>query len=171
MHRAAPNIYTSELFDLSAGLQRDLCALAGTTGACAMYIGNGHAAWEAALANVAAPGMPFWFWRPGVSGTDGPPWPKLWGCGCDDRCGFSAPPDLMQGEAALRDDPALKAVMLCHVDTASGLRADIAPIRGVIDRLGHRALLMVDCIASLGCDAYEMDRMGADVTVAACQKG
>ena len=30
---------------------------------------------------------------------------------------------------------------------------------------------MVDCIASLGCMPYEMDRWGVDVTVAASQKG
>jgi alanine-glyoxylate transaminase/serine-glyoxylate transaminase/serine-pyruvate transaminase len=30
---------------------------------------------------------------------------------------------------------------------------------------------MVDCIASLGCERYEMDDWGVDLTVAACQKG
>jgi alanine-glyoxylate transaminase/serine-glyoxylate transaminase/serine-pyruvate transaminase len=35
----------------------------------------------------------------------------------------------------------------------------------------HPALLMVDCIASLGCDKFLMDEWGVDVTVAASQKG
>jgi alanine-glyoxylate transaminase / serine-glyoxylate transaminase / serine-pyruvate transaminase len=85
--------------------------------------------------------------------------------------GFQAPVDLGRVRNALRADPGIKAVLLCHVDTASGLRTDPAPIRAVIDDLGHRALFAVDCIASLGCDAYQMDDMGADITVAACQKG
>ena len=40
-----------------------------------------------------------------------------------------------------------------------------------MDAAGHDALLAVDCIASLGCDEYRMDDWGADVTVAASQKG
>jgi alanine-glyoxylate transaminase/serine-glyoxylate transaminase/serine-pyruvate transaminase len=40
-----------------------------------------------------------------------------------------------------------------------------------MDESGHPALLMVDCIASLGCDVFEMDAWGVDVMVAACQKG
>ena len=30
---------------------------------------------------------------------------------------------------------------------------------------------MVDCIASLGCERYEMDAWGVDVTVAARRRG
>ena len=52
MHRPAPNIYTGELIDLTYSLVPDLKAVAKTQGHVAMYIGNGHAAWEASLANV-----------------------------------------------------------------------------------------------------------------------
>jgi alanine-glyoxylate transaminase/serine-glyoxylate transaminase/serine-pyruvate transaminase len=48
---------------------------------------------------------------------------------------------------------------------------DIAAIRRAIDAADHPALLMVDCIASLGCERYEMDAWGVDVTIGACQKG
>ena len=44
-------------------------------------------------------------------------------------------------------------------------------IRAAIDAAGHPALFMVDCIASLGCDRFEMDAWGVDVMVAASQKG
>ncbi|MEL7210309.1 MAG: aminotransferase class V-fold PLP-dependent enzyme [Actinomycetota bacterium] len=44
-------------------------------------------------------------------------------------------------------------------------------MRAAIDDAGHPALFMVDCIASLGCDRFEMDEWGVDVTVAASQKG
>ena len=56
MHRASPNIYEGELLDLIRGVIPDLKAVARTAGNVAMYIGNGHAAWEAAIANVLAPG-------------------------------------------------------------------------------------------------------------------
>jgi alanine-glyoxylate transaminase/serine-glyoxylate transaminase/serine-pyruvate transaminase len=74
---------------------------------------------------------------------------------------------------ALRADRAgaIRAVMVCHVDTSSTIRTDVAALRAAIDAAGHPALLVVDCIASLGCDAYRMDAWGADVTIAASQKG
>ena len=56
-------------------------------------------------------------------------------------------------------------------DTATGVRNDIPAIRRALDAAGHPALLMVDAIASLGCDRYEMDEWGVDVTVSASQKG
>ena len=56
MHRPAPNIYAGELIDMTASLIPDLRRVARTDGHVAIYIGNGHAAWEAALANTLAPG-------------------------------------------------------------------------------------------------------------------
>ena len=65
----------------------------------------------------------------------------------------------------------IKAVLGVHVDTSSSIRNDIAALRAVMDAAQHPALLMTDCIASLGCDRFEMDAWGVDVMVSACQKG
>ena len=51
------------------------------------------------------------------------------------------------------------------------MRNDIAALRAAIDQTGHPAILMVDCMASLGCDRFEMDAWGVDVMLAGCQKG
>ena len=56
MHRASPNIYEGELHDLTRSLIPDLKAVAKTDHNVAIYIGNGHAAWEAALSNVLSRG-------------------------------------------------------------------------------------------------------------------
>ena len=56
MHRASPNIYEGELHDLTDSLIPDLKAVAMTDQNVAIYIGNGHAAWEAALANTLTAG-------------------------------------------------------------------------------------------------------------------
>ena len=56
MHRTAPNIYEGELLDLTADVLRDLKKVARTNGDVAIYIGNGHAVWEASLANVVEEG-------------------------------------------------------------------------------------------------------------------
>ncbi|MFT5742832.1 MAG: aspartate aminotransferase-like enzyme [Paracoccaceae bacterium] len=56
MHRAAPNIYTGELIDMTYSLLPDLRAVARTDHHVAIYIANGHGAWEAALSNVVSAG-------------------------------------------------------------------------------------------------------------------
>ena len=76
-------------------------------------------------------------------------------------------------EARLREDTnhEIQAILTVHVDTASSVRNDIAALRRAIDAAGHPALFMVDCIASLGCERFEMDEWGVDITIAGCQKG
>ena len=60
---------------------------------------------------------------------------------------------------------------MVQTDTASSARNDVAAVRRALDAADHPALLMVDCIASMGCEPYEMDAWGVDVTLAASQKG
>lgn len=174
MHRTAPNIYEGELVDMMGGLVADLKRVARTTHNVAIYISNGHGAWEAALSNVIAPGdtvlVP-------ATGRFGHGWADMAvGLGAKPQVidfGRQTPFDLNQIEHALRADRAhaIKAVLATHVDTSSGVRNDIAGLRAVLDGLDHPALLMVDCIASLACDVCEMDAWGVDVMVAASQKG
>ena len=75
--------------------------------------------------------------------------------------------------AVLRADTGheIKAVLAVHVDTSSSVRNNVPALRALLDEVGHPALLMADCIASLGCDRFEMDAWGVDIMVAGCQKG
>ncbi|MBO6897660.1 MAG: alanine--glyoxylate aminotransferase family protein [Shimia sp.] len=174
MHRAAPNIYEGELIDLTYGLLPDLKKVAGTAHDVAIYIGNGHSVWEAALANVIEPGdrvlVP-------VTGAFGHGWGEM-AAGLGATCevidfGLRSPMDPAKIAKALADDTdhTIKAVLAVHVDTSTSTRNDIAALRAAMDATGHPALLMVDCIASLGCDRFEMDAWGVDVMIAASQKG
>ncbi|MEM6311483.1 MAG: aminotransferase class V-fold PLP-dependent enzyme [Pseudomonadota bacterium] len=174
MHRPAPNIYAGALVDMTASLVPDLKWVARTDGFVAMYIGNGHAAWEAALSNVVAAGetvlVP-------CTGRFGHGWADMaTGLGLRPEIldfGKQSPVDLAAVEEALRKDTAheIKAVLAVHVDTSTSILNDIKGIRDVLDKTAHPALLMVDCIASLACDAFEMDAWGVDVMVTGCQKG
>jgi alanine-glyoxylate transaminase / serine-glyoxylate transaminase / serine-pyruvate transaminase len=65
----------------------------------------------------------------------------------------------------------IKAVLCVHTDTSSSVRNDIAALRQAINQTNHPALFAVDCIASFGCDPFDMDALGVDVMVSACQKG
>ena len=174
MHRASPNIYEGPLIDMVPGLIADLKALAGSTGQAAIYIGNGHAAWEAALANVVAPGDAVLVAANGLFGLGWAGVAQSLGAVPDVMdFGKQTPldPDQVAERLARDTEHRIRAVLAVHVDTSTGLCADIFALRRAMDRVGHPALLMVDCIASLGCDRFEMDASGADVMVAASQKG
>lgn len=174
MHRPAPNIYAGEIVEMTHSLIPDLKAVARTKGKVAIYIGNGHAAWEAALANTIAPGekvlVP-------ATGRFGHGWADIAeGLGAEAQIldfGKASTWDLDQVADVLKADTAhdIKAVLAVHVDTSSSVKNDMSAMRRLLDDLGHPALLMADCIASLGCDRFEMDEWGVDVTVTGCQKG
>ncbi|MCC6006690.1 MAG: aminotransferase class V-fold PLP-dependent enzyme [Rhodobacteraceae bacterium] len=175
MMRPAPNIYTGEIHDLTLSLLPDLRALARAPEAdVALYICNGHGAWEAAAANVFSRGDKALALATGRFGAG---WgAAVAGMGVEVETldfGRSSPVDPARLEAALRADPghSIRAVLATHVDTASSVRNDIAALRACLDAVGHPALLMVDCIASLGTDPFEMEAWGVDVMVAARQKG
>jgi alanine-glyoxylate transaminase/serine-glyoxylate transaminase/serine-pyruvate transaminase len=174
MHRAAPNIYEGELHALVASLWPDLRSLAGTTQNVAGYIGNGHAVWEAANCNLFSRADKALVLATGVFGLGWAGSARALGVDVEVMdFGKSSPVDMNRVEARLRADSAgaIKAVLTTQVDTATSVRTDVQALRGAMDGAGHGALLAVDCIASLGCDAYHMDGWGVDVTVAASQKG
>ncbi|MBS1300790.1 aminotransferase class V-fold PLP-dependent enzyme [Loktanella sp. SALINAS62] len=174
MHRASPNIYEGELHDVTASIVPDLKAVARTAGHVAIYIGNGHAAWEAALANVCAPDDLVLVCATGRFGHGWGEMARALGLAVEVMdFGQTDPIDADKLEQRLRDDTdgRIKAVLVCHVDTSTGVKSDVPKLRTALDSAGHDALLMVDCIASLGCDDFAMDEWGVDVMVAACQKG
>ncbi len=174
MHRAAPNIYTGELIDITASLVPDLKAVAQTSGNVAMYVGNGHAAWEAALANTLNRGDKVLVPATGRFAHGWAEMAQQMGIEVEIlEFGMRAPVDPAQLEQALKADKdhKIKAVLSVFVDTSTSAKSDTAAIRAAMDAAQHPALLMSDCIACLACDAFEMDAWGVDVMVTGSQKG
>ncbi len=174
MHRPAPNIYGGELYGLVDSLWPDLRAIARTRHHVAIYIGNGHAAWEAANTNLFSRGDRALVLMTGQFGIGWANSVKRLGVDVQEiDFGKQSPADPMRLTMALAADTEhrIKAVLVTHVDTGSSVRNDIAAMRAAVDAAGHPALLAVDAIASLGCDRFEMDDWGVDVMIAASQKG
>ena len=170
-HRASPDIYGADLAQVNLHLMAQLKRLAGTRAHLAPYMGNGHAGWEAASANIFAPGDVALVV---TSGHFGRSWAEMTeGLGVAvERLDFGTlPPDPARLAERLSRDPEgrIRAVMVCQTDTASATMADIPAIRAAME--GHPALLVVDAIASLGCAPMRMDDWGVDVLIAASQKG
>jgi alanine-glyoxylate transaminase/serine-glyoxylate transaminase/serine-pyruvate transaminase len=172
MHRSSPNIYEGELVELTDNIVPKLRQVAKTDGNVAMYISNGHGAWEAALSNTTNRGDKIMV---AATGRFGHGWSEI-----AQKNGLittvidfgtSSTIDLNLLETALKKDKTYKAILVTHVDTSTSVKNEIAPIRALLNEINHDALLLVDCIASLACDEFHMDDWGADVMVAACQKG
>lgn len=174
MHRAAPNIYEGKIVEDTARIVANLRRVALSSSHVAMYIGNGHAAWEAANTNLFSKGDKVLVLATGRFGMN---WARaLQQLGVDVEIldfGLRIAADPTAVEARLRGDKSheIKAVLVCQTDTASAIRSDIAALRGAIDTVGHPALFAVDCMASLGCDEFRFDDWGVDVMVAGSQKG
>ncbi len=174
MHQAGPNIYDPKQYELMKGIQSDLKTVAGTKHQLAMYIANGHGAWEAALANLFSSGDKVLVLATGRFAHGWAAMARSLGVETEIiDFGLRSPIDQQSVYEALSADKSheYKAVLACHVDTATSVLNDVQALRNTLDETGHPALLMIDCIASFGCDRFEMDNQRVDVMVAACQKG
>lgn len=173
MQRPSPNIYDGEMIDIANSLYADLQRVACTQADAVIYIGNGHAAWEAALTNTLSRGDKVLALACGRFTVGWADMARALGLEVEILdFGGSQPIDTHQVLSRLeQDDGSIKAVITTQTDTSTSVRADISQLRQTLDTCSHPALLMIDCIASLGCEPYLPDQWGVDVTVAACQKG
>ena len=174
MHTAMPNIYKGALVDVSMSVFEDLPAIVRTSGHAFMAISNGHGAWEMALTNTLSRGDCVLVLESGRFAVGWGAQAEMLGAKVEIlKAAERSPVDPHAVEERLRADTQhkIKAILVVQVDTASGVWNDIAAIGQAIDAAGHPALLMVDCIASLGCTRYHMDDWGVDVTVGGSQKG
>jgi alanine-glyoxylate transaminase/serine-glyoxylate transaminase/serine-pyruvate transaminase len=80
-------------------------------------------------------------------------------------------PSVVEAKLAEDRDRSMRAVLVVHSETSTGVASDVEGIRKAIDAAGHPALLMVDTISSLGSMAYRHEEWGVDVTVCGSQKG
>ena len=149
-------------------------AIFKTKGPVVIYPSSGTGAWEATIVNTLSPGDRVLMFETGHFATL---WRQMAG-----RFGIAVdfvPGDWRRGvdpvevEARLAEDRAraIKAVMVVHNETSTGVTSRIPEIRRAIDAAGHPALLLVDTISSLGSVDVRHDEWGVDVTVSGSQKG
>jgi alanine-glyoxylate transaminase / serine-glyoxylate transaminase / serine-pyruvate transaminase len=149
-------------------------AIFKTEGPVVMYPASGTGAWEAALVNTLSPGDRVVLFETGHFSS-------LWR-GVAEKFGIQVdyiPGNWRRGanaaelEARLAADRAhvIKAVMVVHNETSTGVTSRIPEIRRALDSAHHPALLLVDTISSLASIDYRHDEWGVDVTIAGSQKG
>ena len=139
-----------------------------------LFPATGTAGWEAAIQNTLSPGDTILAARHGM-------FSQRWIDLCrrhgltviqiDAPWGEGTPVDAF--EAALAEDKAgkIKAVLVTHNETATGVTSDVAAVRRAMDRAGHGALLFVDGVSSIASIDFRMDDWGVDIAVTGSQKG
>jgi alanine-glyoxylate transaminase/serine-glyoxylate transaminase/serine-pyruvate transaminase len=178
--RRAMNVQTSDhrapdFVELLLPMLEDLNQVFKTgTGQVITFPSSGTGGWEAAVTNTLSPGDKVLVARYGMFSHR---WIDLcqrhnlevevieceWGTG--------APADRYGARLAADKDHAIKAVLVTHNETATGVRSDIGAVRRAMDAAGHPALLYVDCVSSLASMDFRMDEWGVDLAVSGSQKG
>ena len=145
-----------------------------TKGPVIIYPSSGTGAWEAAIVNTLSPGdkvlmvetghfATLWRQMAGRLGIEVDFVPGDWRHGAD--------PAVIEAKLAEDKGHTIKAVMVVHNETSTGVTSRIAEVRKAIDAVSHPALLMVDTISSLGSADFRHDEWEVDVTVSCSQKG
>jgi alanine-glyoxylate transaminase/serine-glyoxylate transaminase/serine-pyruvate transaminase len=139
-----------------------------------MYICNGHGLWEASLTNLLSRGDTVLVCVTGAFGDGWADVAEALGATVH-RLDFGKTsvidPAVVEQALIADTQHKIKAILVTHVDTATSLRNDLVAVRHAIDAAKHPALYAVDCVASMGCERFEMDAWGVDVAISASQKG
>ena len=143
-------------------------------GQIVIYPGSGAGAWEACLVNTLSPGDRVLACVNGHFSTGFAKTAAAYGIEVDRLdlpYGAGVPAD--QVEERLRDDRAhqLRAVLVVHNETSTGVTSNVAAIRQALDRVRHPALYLVDVVSSLASIDFRVDEWGVDVALTGPQKG
>jgi aspartate aminotransferase-like enzyme len=160
--------------EFAAMLERILTGMKpyfGTTSDVAMITTAGSGGLEAAIVNTLSPGDRVL----GVSiGSFGDRFAKIAGIygadvtKLDAEWGYAADADEVRER--LRATPGVRAVLLTHNETSTGVMNPIAELAAAIRAEAPEALILVDSVSGLGAVPFEMDAWGVDVVVTGSQK-
>ncbi len=139
-----------------------------------IFPSSGTGAWEATLLNTLCPGDE-------VLAASFGAFSGLWIDMCqrlglkvaavEEKWGRGVPLERYRSLLEADHDHAIRAVLVCHNETATGVTSDVAAVRAVLDELSHPALLFVDGVSSIASIDFRMDEWGVDCAVTGSQKG
>ena len=163
-----------EFAELSLEVLAGLKRIFQTSGPVVIYPSSGTGAWEAALVNTLSAGDKVLMFETGHFATLWRNIAAAFGLEVDfvsTNWRHGEKPEIVEEKLAEDKNHQIKAVMVVHNETSTGVASRIPLIREAIDRAGHPALLMVDTISSLASIDYRHEEWGVDVTVGCSQKG
>jgi len=135
-----------------------------------LLTGSGTGGLEAAIVNTLSPGDKVLSVSIGVFGERFAAIAKQFGAEVIPlRFEWGKPADADAVRQALQAEPAIKAVLVTHNETSTGVTNDLASISSVVKEFDK--LLLVDAISSLGSINLPVDDWHCDVTITGSQKG
>ncbi|PTX54160.1 serine-glyoxylate aminotransferase [Litoreibacter ponti] len=148
--------------------------LGTTDGEVILFPATGTGGWEAAVSNTLSPGDTVLAARFGMFSHRWIDLCQRHGLNVqiiETPWGEGAP--IAAIEEALTNDKEhrIKAVLATHNETATGVKSDIAAVRGAMDAAGHPAMFFVDGVSSIASMPFHMDDWGVDVAITGSQKG
>ncbi len=175
MHLQTRDHRAPDFVETFAPVLHDCKRVFGTdNGKVIIFPSTGTGGWEAAICNTLSPGDKVLIARYGMFSHR---WIDL----CERHkldvqiieCAWGNGAPAEKFADALRADQynEIKAVLVTHNETATGVRSDIGAIRNAMDSANHSALLFVDCVSSLASMPFEMDKWEVDIAVSGSQKG
>jgi alanine-glyoxylate transaminase/serine-glyoxylate transaminase/serine-pyruvate transaminase len=163
--------FAALLAELLASLKR---IFKTTAGRIILFPGSGTGAWESAIVNTLSPGDKVVGCVNGhfsdlfckTAAAHGVEVERL-----EVEFGAGAPADQIAARLRRDSDHRIKALLVLHTETSTGVTSDIENVRKAIDDAAHPALLMVDVVSSLACCDLRFDEWKLDVALAGPQKG
>ena len=143
-------------------------------GQIVLYPGSGTGAWEAAIVNTLSPGDRVLACVNGHFSTGFAKTAAAYGLEADRLevdYGDGVPADALAARLAADTAHEIRAVLVVHNETSTGVTSNVAAVRAALDRARHPALLLVDAVSSLASIDVRHDEWGADVTLTGPQKG
>jgi aspartate aminotransferase-like enzyme len=143
----------------------------GTEHEVIMLTCAGTGALEAAVVNVLSPGDPVLAVTMGAFGDRFAKVAEVYGAAVtklEVEWGQAAQPAAVREAAGAVAN--LKAVLLTHNETSTGVTNDIAALATAIREVAPAALILVDAISALGAVPFAMDAWGLDLVVTGSQK-
>jgi aspartate aminotransferase-like enzyme len=141
-----------------------------TKGDVFLLTGSGTGGLEAAIVNTLSPGDKVLSVSIGVFGERFGAIAQQFGAEVTPlRFEWGAAADADAVRHALKAEPKIKAVLVTHNETSTGVTNDLASISSVVKEFDK--LLLVDAISSLGSINLPVDDWHCDVTVTGSQKG
>jgi alanine-glyoxylate transaminase/serine-glyoxylate transaminase/serine-pyruvate transaminase len=145
-----------------------------TSGIPFIFPSSGTGCWEAALTNTLSPGDRVLAARFGQ-------FSHLWIEMCqrlglevdvvDCEWGTGVPLDIYRDKLEADTEHKIKAVLVTHNETATGVTSDVAGVRRIMNNANHPALLFVDAVSSFASIDLRFDEWGLDMVVTGSQKG
>lgn len=138
-----------------------------------LLTGSGTGAQEAAVVNMLSPGDDVLSITAGVFGERFAAIAEAFGANVikvQGEWGKAISPELVA--AALQDNPRVKAVILTHNETSTGVTNDVATLVTTIRReaTGNQPVVLVDGVSSIGAIPFRMDEWDVDVAISGSQK-